>query len=181
MGEPTIKVIDYRGQEHPLASLQELEGNFQVWAEAEALMALTRNGQPARSRDDLEPGPDLVVWTAPPDRVTWEGVLERLKPDQVVIYARLPETDVLETFLSRLAGLVKYALKRKEGRIELSRLAGAMAHSERTVRAALDWMASQGHLTIAEEQEDAVFILPGEGQVGSRSRRTPGSPGGALG
>jgi hypothetical protein len=160
---PALDVRDYRGQLHPLALLQEMEGQLQVWAEGEALKALSGSGYNVRQRLELEPATDLVVWTAPPDHATWQQALARVNPQRLALFALPVETDALEAFLARLGGLVKYALNQRAGRVELPMLSTAMAHTSRTVRVGLEWLAAQGHLVIVEGVGDILLLARGEG------------------
>jgi hypothetical protein len=60
----------------------------------------------------------------------------------------------MEAFLERLAGLVKFALQRNEGRARISALAGATAQREAVAKASLEWLAAGGIVDVLSEEAD---------------------------
>ncbi len=81
------------------------------------------------------------------DSPGWEelqAALAAVNPQTIYLFAIEPETGVPERFLERLAGLVKYALNAKQGRVNLAAMAAAVAQSESAVRAGLAWLHSRG-------------------------------------
>jgi hypothetical protein len=60
--------------------------------------------------------------------------------------------------VKRLAGLVKYALKAGQGRVQLPVLAAASAQRQATVRKGLDWLAAKGYLSILDERGDELRL-----------------------
>jgi hypothetical protein len=114
-----------------------------VWAEAEA-----REAAGGLLRTDLTPAPTLILWTTPPGRAELETALERVHPQQVIVFGVDPAAATPEAFLQRLAGLVKSLLKPGSGAVEtsLSRLAAACAQRESTVRRGLAWLEAKGQL-----------------------------------
>jgi single-stranded-DNA-specific exonuclease len=153
-----IEVVDLRGQPHPLALLKEIttQVGIQVWSEAQARGKL--NG---RDRYELSPSRGMVIWTTPPGPRELQAALELTKPEVVYLIGVAPETDNLEAFLKRLAGLVKYTIKSTQGKTSLSRLAAAMAQREVTVRKGLDWLVAHGNLVILSEIGDDIEIAEG--------------------
>jgi hypothetical protein len=67
-----------------------------------------------------------------------------------------------ENYLTRLAGLCKYAINQRSGQATLHELAAAMASRESAVQIGLDWLAAGGQLSVNID-EDAVS-LSGEKQ-----------------
>ncbi len=157
-----IKVLDYRGQPQPALSLKNIkEENLQVWCEAEAVSKLAGLGKDIRDRYGLSPCDTLAIWTTPPGPRELQDVLEHVSPQRVYLFGIDPRSSDLESFLKRLAGLVKYALKAKEGRVSISDLAAASAQREATVRKGLEWMAVKGYIQVLDEN-DEVFLQEGE-------------------
>ena len=157
---PPIEVVDYRGQEHPLAVLQRLlaEGDVQVWREAEAASLLD-----GRDRYELQPSESLVIWTAPPGPAELHFALETVSPQKIYLFGISPGADRPEAFLQRLAGLLKHALKASQGRLSLSALAAATAQRQAAIRLGLDWLAARGHIHIVSQNGDEVVIAAGDG------------------
>ncbi|MBN2550231.1 MAG: single-stranded-DNA-specific exonuclease RecJ [Anaerolineales bacterium] len=169
---PRIQVVDYRQQEHPMPVLSRLlstEENLQVWAEGEALQKLSQAGLPGAgkfcARHELSPGRGLVIWTAPPSRGVMQEALERVSPQQVWLFSIDPHLDQPEAFITRLAGLVKFALQRQTGRVELERLAAAMAHRQGAVRKGLEWLEARGDIEINGEENNQVKLSAGDRRI----------------
>ncbi|MEZ4770820.1 MAG: single-stranded-DNA-specific exonuclease RecJ [Caldilineales bacterium] len=156
---PALQVLDWRAAADPQAGLAELRraGDVIVWAEAGQ-----RRQVGGSDRTQLEPAASLVVWTAPASRSDLLAALERVQPQQVVLVGADPQLDGMETFLGRLAGLIKPVLA-SDGTVSLRYLAAATAQREVTVRAGLRWLAARGHLRVLEESDDRVQLARGEG------------------
>ena len=144
--------------------------NLLIWAEGEAKGIL--GGQDrlelTSRKPDLDHPPRLALWTAPPGYAELQAVLATLKPREVILFAREPETADPQGFLSRLAGLVKFALKAAEGTsipVELARLAAATAQREATVRVGLKWLAARGYLLLEPAADGGLLLAPGGGQI----------------
>ena len=164
--KPPIEVEDYRGREYPLPLLKRCVADYpdaQVWAEADAPRRL-RQALPAAKiciRNQLSQGEILAVWTTPASYGDLLEALETVHPKRVILFAVNPSLDDVKAFLERLAGLAKYALKEKDGILDLTRLAAAMAHRPLTVRLGLEWLAARGHLTVTTLEEDKLKLQAG--------------------
>ena len=162
-----IRVRDYRHLHDPEAarlallglSRAEPAGAVVVWAEGDKPAGVASFDRRGLGKTDT-----MIIWTAPPDPDVLAAALEMVLPGQVILFAMDPGLDSLDTFFPRLAGLLKHALRRRDGHALLSELAAAMAHSEMTVRLGLEWMARQGPLDIAIRGLDRVTV---------RERREP--------
>jgi single-stranded-DNA-specific exonuclease len=151
--QPTsdIRVHDYRRAGDPEAVLQELvaEGSVQVWAEG-SVPTVTQ----ATTRGGLMPGSRLAVWTLPPGPRELHAALEKVGPQEVILFAQDPGLDEPADFLERLAGLVKFALRAREGAVDLEAAAAATAQRVATVQLGLDWLAARGQIGIVERQDE---------------------------
>jgi len=151
--EVKIEVVDYREELSPVSLVQRelVVGETQIWAEGEAVNRLKDKHLPdefvrqTHDRFGLTPCDVLVIWTTPPGRAELDYVLEKVKPTKVVLIGISPSTDRLDRFLKRLIGLVKFSLKTKHGKLELTELTAALAHKEITVRVGIDWLSVQGY------------------------------------
>lgn len=168
-----IQVIDFRGQPQPLARLQQLlkQGQVAVWGEAESLDLLEKQGIHVLDRYKLGQANALAIWTAPPGRSELANALDAVSPGCVYLFGFSPGTELLEAFLTRLAGLVKFALHSKAGRASLSRLAAATAHREATVRKGLAWLEAGGHIRVSELGEGQLELNQGNGVTRPESVR----------
>lgn len=156
--EPTIEVRDYRAASNPEAILRELvaEGNVLVWAEGEGPV-----GVETRTRCDLVPSPRLVVWTLPPGPRQFQAVLEQVEPEEVILFAHDPGLDEMTVFLHRLAGMIKFALARRDGKLELEAASARLAHRVSTLVAGLEYLATQGPIAIVERGDNSWKLARG--------------------
>ena len=156
---PPIEIVDYRGQAHPLPILRQLqaEGEVQVWREAEAGAKLD-----GHDRYELLPSETLAIWTAPPGPAELRAALEQVSPQKVYLFGLPPEAEGMQAFLQRLSGLVKYALKARQGRVRLGELAAATGQREISVRIGLAWLEARGHIILTASGDEMVISV-GEG------------------
>jgi single-stranded-DNA-specific exonuclease len=164
---PAIAVQDCRAPSDASAVLERLdsEGDLQLWAEGPHALAGLRPGQQAGARHQLAPGPGLAVWTLPPGPRELSAVLTIVQPQEVFFFASDPGLSMSGPFLSYLAGLVKYALRAFDGRVELVSAAVATAHRISTVKAGIEWLAAQGQVAIVDRGSDAWKLAVGTGRV----------------
>jgi single-stranded-DNA-specific exonuclease len=155
---PALKVVDLRNDPTPHETLDRLraERDVLVWAEAAA-----RNELAAADRRELAPNETLAVWTIPPDPIVLQAALTSVSPSTLYLFGADPRMDSMTDFLERLAGLTKRALKAEGGATSLSMLAAATAQRQDTVVAGLQWLASQGHITIDSRDEDSIYLRDG--------------------
>jgi len=158
-----LELDDYRREAHPLPILEQLtqRGDVLVWREGEA-----RDRVEGVDRYGVLPCQTLAVWTIPPGPRELQAVLERARPQRVVVFAVQPGSDQPHAFLQRLVGLVKYALQANQGITTLQELAAATAQRTLTVRAGLDWLAARGHIRLLNQEGEELRLALGEGQSG---------------
>jgi single-stranded-DNA-specific exonuclease len=157
---PSIRVVDYRRASAPEEMLRQLRAqpDAQVWCEAEARAELD-----GRDRFELEPAKTLIIWTTPPGPGELRAALEKSSPETVYLFAVDPKLDEPETFLRRLAGLIKHALQAREGRVWVSTLAAATAQREATAWAGIAWLLARGRVAVIEEGGDEIRFTAGSG------------------
>lgn len=134
------EVLDWRKQDTPIPA------GVQVFAEGEH-----RQQVGGVDRYHLQRADELAIYTAPPAPADWQAILARAAPRRLYLLAHLPTEEKAEAFLTRLGGLVKYALNRRGGQVTLQDLAAACAQREDTVRLGLAWLEAGGHLSVLEE------------------------------
>jgi len=151
-------IVDYRGVPHGMALLAELEETHQIWAEGAAFLKLRQAGFQPRTRNQLKPEQDLIVWTSPPDRANWENVLQRVGPARVVLFSHSSKMDCIGQFLERLTGMVKYSLNQKDGEIRIEDMAAGLGHTSQTVLIGLEFLAVQGQITVLERAQETIKV-----------------------
>jgi hypothetical protein len=157
---PQLEVVDYRREAYPGVTLQQLQAvvPLQVWCEA------APPGQPAgRNRIELQPGGLLAIWTAPPGRAELRQVIEQVSPERIYLFAIDPGMDKLDGFVRRLAGLVKYAIKFRQGCVDLQDLAAATAQRLQAVAAGISWLQAYGYLHLVEQEGNQLQLAKGDG------------------
>jgi single-stranded-DNA-specific exonuclease len=149
-----FQVEDCRNSDDPHAKLAEIlatDPDAIVWREADSSVI-------GNNRTELLQAETLIVWTSPPGPDEWNAALESVKPRRVVFFGQLPTEPTLESFLQRLAGLLKFALKSKGGETSLQELAAAMAQRTDAVRYGLNWFQQKGQLGIEIRVRGGVSI-----------------------
>lgn len=153
-----ITIVDYRQELKPLELLLRLrkEENVIVWSESTMELEVAE-----MDRYHLMPSEALAIWTIPPGLRELRDVLERVHPKVVYLFAVDPNLTSPEIFLKRLAGLIKYALRTEDGRVQISALAAATANRETSVRKGIAWLASRGDIKIMIEDENGLVLEKG--------------------
>jgi single-stranded-DNA-specific exonuclease len=155
-----IEVTDLRGCSHPLERLKALP-DVQLWAEGEAKSLLAAAGLAPHTRSQLKPAPRLAIWTPPPGPRELAAALGAAAPQKLFLLGVASDAPDAEMFLKRLAGLVKFALRQKNGETTLGDLAAATAQSERAVCLGLDWLSARGVWRIERFDAGAVRFSAG--------------------
>ena len=112
-------------------------------------------------RKALEKAETLVIWTTPASREELTTALATVRPAKVILFALDPGMDDAQTFLERLAGLVKFALNQRGGQASYSGLAAATAQKTAGVRLGLAWLEKRGQITLVAGAADELLLTPG--------------------
>jgi hypothetical protein len=162
-----IEIVDYRLESADLpaklAELQEQAPGLQIWAEG-AEKAKGRN------RFELHPADELAIYTAPPSSSELHLALETVKPQKVYLFGVAPEAEKPDTFLTRMAGLSKYAVNQKGGKVTVGELAAATGQREGAIRLGLEWLAAGGHISI-QRDEGTLVLSAGNGELNQYLQR----------
>lgn len=102
----------------------------------------------------LRPADTLLVWTIPPDVATWRAALNTVAPQRVVLFAHEPAWRTPQALLEQVAGLAKYALRRRDGRLTLAELATRCAQPLATAQTCVDWLNTGSRLRFTPLDED---------------------------
>lgn len=155
-----IAIWDYRHEVDQAGVLTQLHQTYGddllVWGEV-----VSGGFQDAVDRRKLTTKRVLAVWTVPPDAATWQAALDTVKPEQLMLFGIDPDMDNADTFLSRLAGLVKYALRQHGGYVSYTDLAAATAQGEAAVRLGIMWLAAKGQVQVVEQNERVLKLEMG--------------------
>ena len=138
-------------------AFERLKVETLTWAEG----ADKSNG---KSRYELQKADEFAIFTTPPSPADLRAALEIVKPKIVYVFGNSPQPEKTDEFLSRLAGMTKYAINNKEGKASIMELVSATAQRESAVRIGLEWLAAGGHVSIVR-QEEALILSAGNGEV----------------
>ena len=155
-----VEVEDWRARD---GKLNELKDGILVLAEG-------ADKAKGKNRFELYPADEFAIYTTPPSPADLRFALETVKPKKIYLLgvspaqetasARLKMTD---EFLSRLAGLSKYVINQRGGKVTVLELAAATGQRESAVRTGLEWLAAGGHVSV-QSSEDAVLVSAGNGE-----------------
>jgi len=151
-----IKVVDFRHQSDPKQLLEVIKKdhtNIHLWVEGPDRQTLGNQYVLEMLPKDI-----LVIWHAPHQVSAIRLMMQSVEPTTVYFFGIDSHLDTLNSFIKRLAGLCKYVINHKEGRINLNELASAMAHSIEITRLGLAWLESSGKLSITEDHQGAIRI-----------------------
>ena len=153
-----IEIVDYRNAEdlpQVLSTLKRQPSTI-IWAEGEEKKEVG-----GKDRNELEPADSLAIWTIPPSPEELHAALEKVHPRTVYLFAGTDPVEPPEAFLGRLAGLLKYAINRRGGKVTYSELEAATAQRAITVRNGVEWLVSQGEINIKAEKGDELVVFIG--------------------
>lgn len=157
------EIEDCRNSDDPHAKLAEVLATHPdaiVWRETDSSVT-------GCNRTELRQAETLIVWTSPPGPDEWNAALETVKPRRVIVFGQLPAEPTVESFLHRLAGLLKFTLKSKSGETTIQELAAAMAQRADTVRYGLNWFqhrAEGGQINFELRANGKLKLALGSGQ-----------------
>jgi single-stranded-DNA-specific exonuclease len=160
---PALEIRDWRLEVDRLNSLHK---DVLVWAEG-------ADKSKGKSRFELHLAEEFAIYTTPPSPTDLRAALDAVKPKKIYVFAvspvmgNSPSTPKLtDEFLTRLAGMAKYAINNRDGKVSIQGLASAMAQRERAIRIGLEWLGAGGHLAVLGEADaDAVLLSAGNGET----------------
>lgn len=153
-----IQVFDFRGSLEPMKDLDALTADSPctIWREGK-LEEEPKGSQ----RNLLLPAEMLVIWNIPPGRSEIKLALERVKPTKVALFANVVGMDDPQTFLKTLSGLVRHALRTRDGEISINKLAELLNQRDSTVQTGIHWMSARGFVHVIESTGDRFVLAEG--------------------
>ncbi len=152
--EQKLEIRDWRLE---TGRVDSLPPDVLVWAEG-------ADKAKGKSRFELHPADELVIYTAPASPAELRAALEVVKPKIVSVIAVPPSKVKTDEFLARLAGMAKFAINNKGGRVSVNELAVATAQRVEAARIGLEWLSAGGHVSAVSEGE-AVLLSAGNGEA----------------
>jgi single-stranded-DNA-specific exonuclease len=155
-----IEIVDYRLQ---VEKFEGLQVEMLIWAEG-------ADKAKGKSRFELHPADEFAIFTTPPSATELQAALEVVKPKKVYLFGISPVAEKADAFLSRLAGLAKYVINQKGGKVTVGELAAATGQREGAIRLGLEWLAAGGHVSIQRDDE-TVLLSAGNGELNQYLQR----------
>jgi single-stranded-DNA-specific exonuclease len=156
------EIMDYRLQTEQLKSLQS---EVLIWAEG-------GDKSQGKNRFELHEADELAIWTTPPSPAELRAALEIVKPKKLYLFGVSPDAEKTDEFLSRLAGMVKFIINQRGGKITLQELAVTTGQREGTIRLSLEWLAAGGHVSMQRDaSQDAILLSAGNGEMNQYLQR----------
>ena len=149
-----IEIQDLRSK---VSTFERLNVETLVWAEGV-------DKSKGKNRFELIQADELVIYTTPPSPADLHAAIEIVKPRKIHIFGVSPNPQKADVFLAQLAGMAKYAINNKGGKVSIKEMAVATAQRESVIRIGLEWLAAGGHISISGEGE-AVLLSTGNGET----------------
>ncbi len=157
-----VEIMDWRAAPEKFSDLKK---DVLIWAEG-------ADKAKGRNRFELYPADEFAVYTTPPSPTDLRAALEVVKPRKIYLLGVSPKQGntafplrLTDEFLARLAGLTKYALSQRGGRVTLQELAAVTGQRVSVIRMGLEWLAAGGHVSIVGgEEREAVHLSAEKGE-----------------
>jgi single-stranded-DNA-specific exonuclease len=151
-----VEVIDYRLQ---IQRFESLHVETLIWAEG-------NDKTKGKRRFVLHPADDFAIYTTPPSLADLRAALELVKPKKIYVFGVSPTPQKADEFLSQLAGMTKFAINNRNGKVSIKELASALAACESAVRIGLEWLAAGGHIAVSGDAgANALVLSKGNGET----------------
>jgi single-stranded-DNA-specific exonuclease len=159
-----VEIVDYRLQSASLLEpLQEQVPELQIWAEGV-------DKSKGKSRFELQRADEFAIYTSPPSPAELHAALETVRPKKVYLFGISPASEKADAFLARLAGLAKYVINQKSGKVTVAELAVVTGQRGGAIRLGLEWLAAGGHISIQRDDE-TVLLSTGNSELNQYLQR----------
>ena len=149
--KPNIQIRDLRNQ----ATTATTVPSTMIWAEG-------ADKSKGVNRFDLHPADEFVIYTSPPSPAELRTALKVVGPKIIYLIGSSPTVEKVDVFLSRLAGMAKFAINQRKGKVSVREFSAATAQREETIRLAVEWLAAGGHIHV-EEKNNELVLATGDG------------------
>ena len=115
----------------------------------------------AAGRYDLGPANTLVLLTIPPGPRILQELVAVVKPNRLVLAFGKPRPTSLSEFYTRLLGLAKFAVSRRDGLLSITRAVSAVGEAETALLYGLKHLAATGLVELEQLDDDLYKVGPG--------------------
>ena len=153
-----IEIVDYRLEAANLSALADALAKLQEQAPAIQIWAEGADKAKGKSRFELQLADEFAIYTTPPSPTELQAALETVRPKKVYLIGVSPASEKADVFLSRLAGLAKYTINQKSGKVMVRELAAATGQREGTIDSA--WSGWQLEATYPFRERKRLSSCP---------------------
>ena len=150
-----FEVLDFRKklpQFHTLLNELDQQSTL-IWKEGLDDPNLPESNQiPIVNRTKLYSAARLVIWGPPCGRADLFEALRVVTPTTVILLDETTTVDRADLLLPKIAGLTKFLLRTKNGRINITEMAAHLGHRPICITTGLDWLEASGVITVVTRQ-----------------------------
>lgn len=155
--------VDWRNNPPDSQQLAEvLKTNPVIWGEGQEIQQVNQV-----DRFHLTPNPVLLIWNIPPGIDVLNLALKTVRPKKVFLLGHLSAKDQPVDFLKDMAGIARFALREKQGWLDMELIAARMAQRITTVQKGVSWLCAKGLVSNLGQ------IPPYQFQIGDPSQPDP--------
>jgi hypothetical protein len=115
----------------------------------------------AVGRYDPEPANTLILLTIPPGPRILQELVAVVKPARLVLAFGKPQPTSLSALYTRILGLAKFAVARRDGLLSITRAASAVGEAETALLYGLHHLAFTGLVELEQLDDDLYKVGPG--------------------
>jgi single-stranded-DNA-specific exonuclease len=138
-----LEIADWRSGGR---TLEDLPTGTLIWAEG-------AEKSKGKARHEIHQAEEFAIYTNPPSSQALRAVLDIVKPQKIYVLAVSPQAVSTDEFLKQLAGLAKFVINQRAGKVTVQELAAATEQREGAVQIGLEWLAAGGHISAQPEKE----------------------------
>lgn len=159
ISKPQTVIQDFRFSIHAEQDLQAFLQTNQAACWGENLLHAP---VPCYNRLDIPQHAALAFLNMPPSAAVLQQVLSKVKPDTIALFHFEQNPLNPKQFLQTVLGLLKYALREKEGKISLNQYAALTGLTVEVMDIALHLLAADGQIILNSLNEDERTVEKGD-------------------
>ena len=153
-----IEHFDYRKSSVSNKALNELTSKYQPEVYYEGFQ---QNSIHVKNRLELSPCESLIMLTLPPSQTILDEILQKVQPRRIFWFGSEQTENETEIILKTTAQKIKQGFAQNLFKINLEEIAAGLATTQEIVRLAMQWMSARGILTIKEDTDKILSLIPG--------------------
>lgn len=154
-GKTKYKIRDFRKvtETSQLIEITDKYPEIVIWAES-----MENPPNNFYHRWQLSSCKTLAIGVVPPDQDVLSIALKRSQPEEILLFGILAGMDNPKYFLNRLSGILRYAINKKDGFVNLGELAALTAQTEKCVKIGIDYLISIGSISLSDLKNESIKI-----------------------